>query len=113
MRPLGYNLRPEDDIDLARADRSKGLLMAERPAQIVARQNRHPRLGKNLRHFFRDPLHPRPAGDQRIFCTAGWARLWHRRGIAAMMADKFAAKAMLNQPGRALRTFDPMPAGPA
>ena len=36
-----------------------------------------------------------------------------RLGVAAVMADQRAAKTMLDQPGRALRAFDAVPAGAA
>src|SRR5690606_34618365 len=44
---------------------------------------------------------------------AGRAGLGHRGRVAAMMAGKLAAKAMLDEPCRTLRTFDAVAAGPA
>ena len=56
---------------------------------------------------------PGPAGDELVDRAAILAGMRRRLGVAAVMADQGAAKAMLDQPGRALRAFDAVAAGAA
>ena len=71
------------------------------------------RLGKALGHLLGDALHARPAGDERAGLAALRALLRERHREPAVMAIEPPAEAVLDQPRRALRTFDAVPAGAA
>ena len=69
--------------------------------------------GKQLRRLLGDPLHAGTAGHQRIDAAAFDAGLGRALHMAAMVADQGAAEAVLHEPGRAVRAFVAMGAGPA
>ena len=83
------------------------------PGQEIADHQRDARLGKTRRDLLVEALDPRAARHQRSGGETFRADRRNRRGIAAMVADQAASKAMLDQPGGAVRTLKPVAAGAA
>ena len=111
--PLGHDLRADDDVHLPAFDLADDLAHLFEPRNEVGRKQSHARLGKPLPHLFGHALNPRTARHKRALFMALRTRLRHRQREAAMMAVEPPAKTMLDEPRRALRTFDPMTARPA
>src|SRR6185437_11832523 len=72
-----------------------------------------PRFREAQCDFFRQSLDPRPAGHETMRLAAIRAERGQRLGMAAMMTLQLAEQAMLDQPRRAIGTFEAMTAGAA
>ena len=112
--PLGDELGADDHVDVAAFDR---LDLASEPlhaAGLVARQLHGPRLGEELAHLLLDAFDPRANTHELV--RAGAARgagFGRRLLVPAMVALEALAEAVIDEPGRAARAFEAMPAGPA
>ena len=69
--------------------------------------------GKCADDFFGDALDARPAGDEMVERAAFRAGVRALFVMAAMVADELAAKAVLDQPARAVRALEAMAADAA
>ena len=111
--PLGDELGADDDVGLAVGDGLKLQPQPLDPAGKVGGEHDHPRLGQARRHLLGDALDAGAAGDEMIERTTGRAGFRPGLAIAAMVADELAAKAMLDQPARAVRALEAVAAGAA
>ena len=110
--PLGHQLRADDEIIMP------GLDIGERipeqgAARQIARQHADAGFQKARGGFFRQPLDARSHRHHLARRLALGASLRHRLQMAAMVAHQLLAEAMLDERGRTIGTFQPMPAGPA
>ena len=112
--PFATNCVPDDDVATPGRDGIK--FVAQQPLrapQKIRGEHERASVREALRHLLRQPLDTGTAGDQ------GVRRLAHRADIrptllmAAMVADERVAKAMFDQPGRAIRALEPVAAAPA
>ena len=110
---LGDELRADDDVGFARGDRGELAPEALHAAEHVAGKDRHPRVREALGDLLGEALDARPAGNEAVLVAAARAGRRPRFGIAAMMADELAAKAVLDQPGGAVRALEAVAAGAA
>ena len=110
---LGDELRADDDV--VGAARRLLQLMAQmlQPAGKIGGENQQPRLRKQRLRFLGEPLDAGSASGQAVGFLACRADVGALFDMAAMMADERAAKAMLDQPGRAIGALEAMAAGAA
>ena len=113
MVALGDDLGPDQQIVAPLGHRLGELGRGARAGQQIADHQRRPRCRKALRHLLEQALDPRPARHQGAGRQAFRAAGRHRLGVAAMMAQEAAGKAMLDQPGGAVRALKAMAAGAA
>ena len=111
--PLGDQLRADDDVGLALGDRLELEPQPPDAAHDVGRQHDGARVGKMPDDLLGDPLDARAAGDQMVERAAFRAGLGPLFVMAAMMADELAAKAVLDQPARAVRALEAVAADAA
>ena len=110
---LRHDLRADDDVGLARLDRTDDLAHFREARDQVRRKDGAARIGEQLGDFFGDALHARAAGDERAFLAALGARLGDGQREAAVVAVQAMAEAVLDKPGRALWAFEAMAAAAA
>ncbi len=79
----------------------------------VARQHQDAGAGKQFGRFLLQPLDAGADGREGIGRVAVRALRWRRHGETAMMADQPLAKAMIDQPGIAIRALQAEAAGAA
>ena len=113
MVALGDELRADDDVGLALGDRLQLEPQPPDAAQHVRGQHDGARVGKMPDDLFGDPFDARAAGDQMVERAAFRTGIGTVLAMAAMVADKLAAEAVLDQPARAVGTLEAMAAGAA
>lgn len=112
MMALGHELGSDHQIILALGHVPYDIAQ-ENTAGEVAGENGKARFGKSLCGFFSKAFDARTAGHELVFDAALRAGL--RRGfmMAAVVAHKLAAKAVLDQRGGAIRAIHAVAAGAA
>ncbi len=111
MMALGDELGADDQIEFAILHRLQFGPHPLRSARHVRGQHQQARLGEKLGGLLRKAFDPRATGDQRLLGPAGRAFVRSALDMAAMVADQGAARAMLDQPGRAVRALEAVAAG--
>src|SRR6185312_10586187 len=110
MVPLGNDLGADQDVDLALGEGADGGLGFRRAMQRVGRGDGVARVREEMRELLRHPLDTWSAGDQRILRLALWTFVGRGDLVTALMTGQTPAIAMLDQPGRTMRTGEFMPA---
>src|SRR5581483_5842413 len=110
---LGHELGADDDIDLALLDLAQGVAKLGDVGGEIARQERAARLREALRDLLGDALDAGAARNERILRLAMRALVGDGDERAAMVAFEAAAEPVLDEPGRAVRTFELEAAFPA
>ena len=110
---LGDDLRADDDVDVARLDAADHVAHFGQARDQVGRKQRDAGVRKAFSDFLRHALDTRAAGDKTIGCSALRTLFGKRQREAAVVAIEAFLKAVLDQPRRALRTFDAVAAGAA
>ncbi len=113
MMALGDELRADDDVEAAFGDAGELFAHALDRGDQIAGEHQHARLRKQLAHLFFEALDAGPAGDEGILRLAFRAIGRMRHGEAAMVADELPAKAVIDQPGVAVRARETKAAGSA
>ena len=110
---LGHELGADDDVHLAVLDLAQGLAeIADAGVRSLDNSTRRAS-GKSAAHLLVDALDAGPARHERMLSAAIRADLGDRREGAAMVAFEPPAKAVLDEPGRAVRAFEFEAAFPA
>src|SRR5436190_17057499 len=107
MVALRDELRADHDVDAAFFDIAELLAHALDRGDQIAGEHEDAVVWKQRVGLFLEPLHARPAGDERLRRMAFRTRGGRRRGEAAVMADKLALEAVIDQPGIAVRAVEP------
>ena len=111
--PLGDELGADDKV--IGAVRRRVELAAQRldPARRIRRQDERAYVEKEGLRLLGKTLDARPAGGERVRLVALRTELWSALDVAAVMANERGAKSVLDQPGRAIGTFEAMSTSPA
>jgi hypothetical protein len=110
---LGDELRADQHV--IGAARRLLQLMAQmvEPAGKIRGQHQQPRLWEQSLRLLGEPFDAGSAGGQAVGLLAGRTEIGALFDMAAMVAHKSAAKAVLDEPGRAIGTLEAMPASAA
>src|SRR4029077_19319053 len=113
MMPLGNELCADDEIEASCRHVVELLPQALNRLHQIARQYKSPRLRKQLGRLLFETLHA-GADGRKAFGRVAIRTLRRRRHVEpAMMADQPTLEPVIDQPGIAIRTLQPEPAGPA
>ena len=113
MPAFGDDLGADDQIDFSTFDSPGGGGGGVWAGHRVAGHDQAAGVRKKFGGFLGDAFHPGSDGGQRGFGLARRAFFRDRHRVAAMMAAQFPARAVFDQPGRAIRTLHPVPAAAA
>ncbi len=113
MMALGDELGANDDVEAAGGDIVELFAQPLDRGDEIGGEHEDARLRKQLAHFFLKPLDARPDGGERIRRLAFRALRRMRHGEPAMVADELPAKAVVDQPGVAVRAGEAEAAGAA
>ena len=110
MVTLGHKLGADDNVDLTRPHLADKLRRLGGRPECIRGNDGPPRIREKHRHLICDPLHARPAGNQRILLMTFGAGARRRQAVPAMMTLKPLEQPVFNHPRRAIGALEPVPA---